>query len=156
MKHKKDAVDNASDFLSKFHAVGIVGETAYAAAIVAISEMLNIGILPGYQSLWQRTLNYLKSLEEAQTINLADEILDGESFDPLDNIKQSTDLGFLKQLRDEFIPMDIENVEKTYPFDLEIKMIHKGKISADELKKKKLEGIQQIKEAVDARINEIS
>lgn len=74
-------------------------------------------------------------------------------YDSLKTIKTCKDLSFLIEMRDKWIPMDIANVEKNYPFEMEIRLIHKNSITPDELKRKKLEGINFVLDTVKKRIS---
>ncbi len=77
MKYKKDAIDKANLTIQLFIDGGLSShEEAKKAAIVAVDLMLRVGVYPGYESLWRRTLNFLlktdiipeetKNLEEAK------------------------------------------------------------------------------------------
>lgn len=61
MTHKKDAIEKANDIVNKHINKGLSEKDAKLASIVTIETMLLVGIYPGYQSLYQRVLNYLNS-----------------------------------------------------------------------------------------------
>jgi hypothetical protein len=75
--------------------------------------------------------------------------------DPIEYIKTSTDVSFLKEMLTKWIPIDYDNLKRNYPFDLEIKMMYDGKYTPDELLKLKTEGIDKIKAIVETRIKEL-
>ncbi len=55
-----------------------------------------------------------------------------------DNIKH------LEELLAKWLPMDYENLKKNYPFEMEIKMVHKGKYTPDQLLALKTKGLDDM------------
>ena len=76
--------------------------------------------------------------------------------DPIEKmIRKSNDVEFLKSILEKWLPIDYDNLKRNYPFETEIKMIHGGKYTPDELLKLKTEGIDKIKSIVESRIKEL-
>lgn len=73
--------------------------------------------------------------------------------DPIEYIKASTDISFLKEMLTKWIPFDYANLKRNYPFECE-ELVYEGK-TPDEILKLKTEGIDKIKEIVENRIKEL-
>lgn len=58
MKHKPDAIDKANELIDLYTNMDLSYIDCVKASIIAIELMQEVGIYPGYQSLYQRTLNY--------------------------------------------------------------------------------------------------
>jgi len=61
MNHREDAIKRANSIIELHTNGGLSLEDAKKASIITVETMLGVGVYPGYQSLYQRVLNYLKS-----------------------------------------------------------------------------------------------
>jgi len=75
--------------------------------------------------------------------------------DPVKIIEKCSDVSFLKEMLTKWIPMDYDNLKRSYPFEIEIQMIHNGKYNPDELLKLKTAGIDKLKSIVEKRIKQL-
>lgn len=62
MFHHEDAIKKSEELIQEYMDTGFIRKDAIKACITGIKIMLRIGIYPGYQSLYQRTLNYLETI----------------------------------------------------------------------------------------------
>ena len=65
MKHKDDAIKKLTEILDKHMKNGLSEKEAKLASVVTIETMLEVGIYPAYQSLYQRVLNILINEKES-------------------------------------------------------------------------------------------
>jgi len=62
---------------------------------------------------------------------------------------------YLEEQLSKYIPMSYETLQKNYPFTIEIKMIHKGKYTPDQLLKLKTKGLDKIKKQAELELSRL-
>ncbi len=68
MNHKEDAIKKAEEIIQLHKENNLETDDSINASITSVTLLLKVGVYPGYESLYRRTLNYLVYLKEKTTI----------------------------------------------------------------------------------------